>query len=53
MEGPPFAVSVDEVQRLYRDHASIELLEQADNLAPRFAERGLSRMQENVFLLQR
>lgn len=51
MSGPPFAVSVEEVERLYRDFASIELLEQADGLAPRFAERGLSRMQESIFLL--
>ena len=53
MQGPPFAVSVDEVERLYRDFASIELLEQADGMAPRFAERGVTRMQENVFLLTR
>ena len=53
MAGPPFAVSVDEVERLYRDFAKIELLEQADGMSPRFAERGLSRMQENVFLLTR
>ena len=53
MQGPPFAVSVEEVERLYRDLASIELLEQADVLEPRFAERGVTRMQENVFLLTR
>ena len=53
MQGPPFAVSVDEVQRLYRDFAGIELLEQADVLEQRFAERGVTRMQENVFLLTR
>ncbi len=51
MQGPPFAVSVDEVQRLYRDFTGIELLEQADVLEPRFAERGVTRMQENAFLL--
>ena len=53
MQGPPFAVSVDEVERLYRNFASIELLDQADVLEPRFAERGVTRMQENVFLLTR
>ena len=52
MQGPPFAVSVEEVERLYRDFARIELLDQADVLEPRFAERGVTRMQENVFLLK-
>jgi thiopurine S-methyltransferase len=52
MQGPPFAVSVDEVQRLYRDHAGIKLLEQADVLEPRFAQRGVTMMRENVFLLK-
>jgi thiopurine S-methyltransferase len=53
MSGPPFAVSVDEVAALYRDHAEVRLLSQLDTLAqnPRFRERGLSRMQENIFLL--
>ncbi|WP_435626502.1 thiopurine S-methyltransferase [Candidatus Ferrigenium straubiae] len=53
MSGPPFAVSVDEVNALYRDHAGIRLLAQLDVLAqnPRFRERGLSRLQENIFLL--
>lgn len=53
MSGPPFAVSSGEVERLYREHAEIRLLEQQDVLAenPRFKERGLSRLQESVFLL--
>jgi len=53
MSGPPFAVSVGEVKALYRDHAEVRLLAQRDVLAqnPRFKERGLSRMQENIFLL--
>ncbi|OGT01973.1 MAG: hypothetical protein A2143_13115 [Gallionellales bacterium RBG_16_57_15] len=51
--GPPFAVSVNEVESLYREHAKIRLLAQRDVLAqnPRFRERGLSRLQENIFLL--
>ena len=51
--GPPFAVSVNEVESLYREHAKIRLLAQLDVLAqnPRFRERGLSRLQENIFLL--
>lgn len=53
MPGPPFAVSPQEVERLFRNHAGIRLLAQADVLAqnPRFRERGLSRMRENIFLL--
>lgn len=53
MQGPPFAVSVDEVEALYRDHAEIRLLAQLDVLPqnPRFQQRGLSRLHENIFLL--
>lgn len=53
MSGPPFAVSVNEVESLYREHAEIRLLTQLEVLAeyPRFQERGLSRLQENIFLL--
>ena len=53
MPGPPFAVSPDEVQALYRDYAGIHLLEQSDVLAqnPNFKARGLSRLHENIFLL--
>lgn len=54
MSGPPFAVSVDEVNALYREHAEIRLLAQLDVLEqnPRFRERGLSKLQENIFLLK-
>jgi thiopurine S-methyltransferase len=53
MPGPPFAVSPQEVERLYRGHAEIRLLAQLDVLRqnPRFVERGVSRLQENIFLL--
>ena len=53
MQGPPFAVSVDEVESLYRDHAEIRLLARLDVLPqnPRFQQRGLSRLHENIFLL--
>lgn len=53
MQGPPFAVSVDEVEALYGSRASIRLLAQHDALPdnPRFRQRGLSRMRENIFLL--
>lgn len=53
MQGPPFAVSSDEVRALYRDYAEICLLAQQDVLAqnPHFKARGLSRLYENIFLL--
>lgn len=53
MQGPPFAVSIDEVEALYGSRASIRLLAQHDALPdnPRFRQRGLSRLQENIFLL--
>ena len=53
MPGPPFSVSSGEVEALYREHAEVRLLAQLDVLAqnPRFQERGLSRLRENIFLL--
>lgn len=53
MAGPPFAVSANEVEALYHERFTIRLLSQLDVLAqePRFQERGLSRLQESVFLL--
>ncbi|SDH76086.1 thiopurine S-methyltransferase [Nitrosomonas sp. Nm132] len=53
MLGPPFAVSPGEVAALYQQHAEIRLLAQIDVLAQnqRFRERGLSQLQESVFLL--
>ena len=54
MSGPPFSVSIDEIVALYQLHADIRLLTQQDVLAqnPRFQERGLSRLQQNIFLLK-
>jgi thiopurine S-methyltransferase len=54
MSGPPFSVSLDEVIALYQVYADIELLAQHDILEqnPRFQERGLSRLQESVFILR-
>jgi thiopurine S-methyltransferase len=53
MAGPPFAVSANEVEALYHERFTIRLLSQLDVLAqePRFQERGLSRLNESVFLL--
>lgn len=53
MPGPPFAVSIAEVESLYQGRAAIRLLAQHDTLDKnsRFRERGLSQLQENIFLL--
>ncbi|MHB1115634.1 thiopurine S-methyltransferase [Sideroxydans sp.] len=53
MPGPPFAVSVEQVRALYEQYAKIDLLKQVDILdrEPRFKARGVTRMQENIFLL--
>jgi thiopurine S-methyltransferase len=53
MQGPPFAVSPSEVEVLYGKYADIRLLVQVDALAqnPRFKQRGVSRMEESIFLL--
>jgi thiopurine S-methyltransferase len=53
MKGPPFSVSVSEVESLFGGHSSISLLAQFDilNQYPRFYERGVSKLYENIFLL--
>ena len=55
MSGPPHAVTPAEVDELYSADWSIEPLESRDSLAlnPHFAERGLSRLEETVYLLRR
>jgi len=53
MQGPPFSVSASEVEAYYREHAEVRLLAQLDVLEqnPRFQQRGLTRLVENIFLL--
>ncbi len=53
MIGPPFAVSPDEVEMLYGQHATIRQLAQIDVLDQneRFRECGLSRLYESVYLI--
>ncbi|MCE9507996.1 MAG: thiopurine S-methyltransferase [Alphaproteobacteria bacterium] len=55
MEGPPFSVSAEEVKSLYGAQVEIRLLERSGVLAenPRFKERGLNHLHENVFLIKR
>jgi len=54
MQGPPFSVSQVEVESLYSQHAEVRMLAKLDVLAqnPRFLERGLSSLRENIFLLK-
>lgn len=53
MAGPPFALAAGEVEALYGKYADIRLLAQVDVLAqnPRFQKRGLTRLQESIYLL--
>jgi thiopurine S-methyltransferase len=55
MDGPPFSVSGAEVRRLFGQQFIIEPILTDDCLAnePRFQEKGLSRLDERVFLLTR
>ena len=55
MDGPPFAVSPDEVDRLFADKFSIEQIHEENVLDtnPSFRERGLDRLTEHVFMLVR
>jgi len=54
MDGPPFAVTEQEVAALYQDHFTIEQLCSEDILAaePRFQEQGLSALLEKVYILK-
>lgn len=53
MSGPPFAVSDDEVERLFSPGFELELLECRDVLGPQFRARGLTGMTESAFVLTR
>lgn len=53
MDGPPFAVSAEEVERLFSDGFSVELLETRDALTPQFRNRGLREFTESAFALTR
>jgi thiopurine S-methyltransferase len=55
MPGPPFAVEDAEVRSLFADRWSIEKVCEQDVLATesKFRQRGLSRLSEKIFVLQR
>jgi thiopurine S-methyltransferase len=53
MQGPPFSVNQQEVQVLYGSWCDVQLLCTEDILdrEPHFRDRGLTSMQEQVYLL--
>lgn len=55
MDGPPFAVTESEVHALYTQGFDVQRLATVDILAAhgRFRERGLTRLEELVFILRR
>lgn len=55
MRGPPFSVTRDEVERLFGRGFDIRHLHTEDCLArePRFRKKGLTRLEERVFILQK
>lgn len=53
MQGPPFAVTDNEVQHLFAGTWRIEPLECGDALDEKFRQRGLQRLDERVYRLHR
>lgn len=55
MNGPPFSVPEDEVNRLFSGSFNIDILEKRNMLdeQPRFRERGLNYMHEKVYKISR
>jgi len=55
MAGPPFSVDDAEVQALYGPHSVAQQIDRRDTLAkePKFAERGLTRLDTLIYRLQR
>ena len=53
MSGPPFAVSSEEITRLYGDAMHIDVLESREQIdqEPRFRDRGLSSLIQSVYRL--
>lgn len=51
MDGPPFSIPAEEVERLYGNRGRVRLLARRSILSaePRFAERGVTALDECVF----
>ena len=53
MEGPPYSVPAEEIERYFAPHCSLKLLETCDILDDRFLKKGLNRLLEHVFLIEK
>lgn len=55
MSGPPFSVTTQEIAQLLGNHHALTCVESKDILevAPRFKNKGVTRMVEHVLLLER
>ncbi len=55
MSGPPFSVTAEEVERLYSEQFTVDLLHEEDVLSeqPRFRDRGLDYLIERVYSITR
>jgi len=55
MSGPPFSISSDEIEQLYKPYFLVDNLYEQDviNEQPRFKQRGLDTMVERVFKISR
>ena len=51
MEGPPYSVPAEEIEKLFAPLGSLKLLETCDVLDDRFRNKGLTRLLEHVFLI--
>jgi thiopurine S-methyltransferase len=53
MQGPPFSVTPEEVERLYGPHGDVEVLARDAILSrePHFADRGVTALHEDAFLV--
>ncbi|GIT04253.1 MAG: hypothetical protein CM1200mP28_15120 [Deltaproteobacteria bacterium] len=53
MEGPPYSVPAEEIESLFAPLGSLKLLETCDILDDRFRNKGLTRLLEHVFLIEK
>ena len=53
MEGPPYSVPAEEIEKLFAPLGSLKLLETCDILDDRFRNKGLDRLLEHVFLVEK
>jgi len=53
MQGPPYSVSIEEIESLFSECCSVKLLETCDILDERFRNKGLTHLLEHVFLIEK